>query len=263
MEDKMKIARLLLFAGILMVVVGGGMFFMEKDKFFKKASATPATTTDNGGGTEVAPQASDTINIIDYNGVYEKDGNVIKFYGLNNVANVQMVSDVLNASNKVEVIDNVFTINNFCTVNLIQSVLNVQCSEPYSQASGIYNKTLKYDALDFYTDNIGNPNFVNTKFFGEYSLDAVKITMYQTDETEAFVSFSGMKDDISVNNIFTFTITEEGALHLEENGSTIDIVINDNETATVTATDGFANLNGIYNKLRVLTIESVIELKLA
>jgi len=254
--EKIRIAKYMIIIGAIMFLSGGGLFFINKDKYFKEDSPVNSDSS-----KEVASQTTQIqpFRVEDYNGVYQKDNYSIKLYGINNRLDFHIIGESVERHEMIDIWNNSFSINDFCSVVMNSNTLNLTCND--TNVTGTYTRFNKYDMIDYYTDNVGNPNFVNTKYFGEYQNDNFIVTMYQTSETEVYVGFKGVNERSGISYEFSSVIDGDNII-VDENGSNITLSINEEGVLVVTGTNDFDLLSGSFVKLRVLTIESVIELKL-
>ena len=267
---KGKLSKLFVLVGLLMAASGGVLFYMDKDHYFSDdKTITEPNNIDNVESNVESASVSDPVVkkpvvISDYNGVYSKENATIKMHSLNGYADVSIVGENINIHEKANVSETPFSIGGFCNIDVSEGSLNVSCDD--ANITGVYEKVDKYDSTDFYTDNIGDPTYVDSKYFGEYEFNGIHIIMYQVDESEVYIRIKSTNEEGTMDYSFTLNIVEDGSLHLDETGSIIDIVFNEDDTIGVTFDTenvDYITFDGTYTKVRTLTIENIVELILA
>ncbi len=127
------------------------------------------------------------------------------------------------------------------------------------EIGGTYKKEKEYKVLDFYKDNYGDPELLNTKYNGYYELNDNKMYIFQIDEENARVYITGEK--IGIFDI-EFKIENE-KLHetFFDNEYEIEIIADEAIFTTIKKDDDEEEkeLDGTYKKLRNIDYKEIIK----
>ena len=223
-----------------------------------------------------------------YNGVYTKDGLSIKIYGFNKSNDGKYTKDTLEYSIETDDMSSqgYFEIANKKGKSIIfDSELEVEIKddglyfkgndkfkEDFPKFSeGLFKKTKEYTAKDYFNDNIGETNYINSKYNGLFSNNGIKLYMYQIEENSVEILVVGKTDSSIQYFQKSYTIKEDGTLAAEELFDDEGNLIEDSSKAQVEATaklDGesvvftskeYTDINGTYKKEKALTVEEIIK----
>ncbi len=261
--DKSKFSKLLLVFGILMLAVGGFLLYSDKDKFFKSDTEVEVANSSNTPAPAVNENPNTTQNLSNYSGLYYKDNISIKVFGYKDKIDFAIVGGPELLHNSYGVVGDSFALTETCTVKLEENQkFSIICAD--SELTGEYEKAESYDIVSYYRDNIGDPNLINNRYFGEFENGVYRIVIYQKDEVTVGLTMINLSD-LGIKYEYSVPIVGDSLLHLEENGMNFDITVDDN-ALTFTALDEVnmaSEIAGTYTKTKIMTMETVVEFKLA
>ena len=259
-------SKLLLLLGVLLLAIGGYLLYSNKDVYFKSEKETKTNENSNNQAPAVLNSEAKNIpqlNLSDYTGLYYKDDISIRVYGRKNKLDFAIVGGPELMHEIYEVTGDTFNLNDNCKVTLETQKFTIKCTE--STLDGEYQKADSYDIVSYYTDIIGDPGFINTKYFGEFENASYKIVMYQKNEKIVSVTIINLSDN-SIINEYLFYIIEDNHIQFNEDGLTIDITLAEDNSITFTSVSDdalIAALNDNYPKTKVMTMETIVDFKLA
>ncbi len=258
--DKMKIAKMMVFFGIVMIAAGGALFYMNKDVYFK-ADVVDSNDNSNAQNNNQSVESTviEPVSVTTYSGIYQKDGVTVKLFGYNDKLDYNVFGGPLEFHDKTALAGNTFSADGLCNFTLNAQNINLECVEP--SMSGVYEKTGTYDIVSYYTDNVGDTSLVNTKYFGEYDNGTYKIVMYQSSDNT--VNITIYSNDSTSYFDYVLSIVSENELHFEDEELSFNVSLTEEALNIVSDNESFSLMVGSYSKLRVMTIESVVEFKLA
>lgn len=255
-KSKMPIIILLL---VLIAAIAAGVifFFVTKDNKNDKPKETEKTESNK-----------QPVVQSDWNGIYENNGNTIKFYQPkeNKIFFILEINGSF-ICNQAKVSGNTITFEeeSFGEKTKYTFTLNGENVEFTSTSdylgNGTYTKRQDYGTEDYFKDVVGDPSYLSSKFNGVYKKDNYSITMYQIKEDTVEIviqkgtSFSSRSLPI-VNDSLVYE--DEFLGEIER----INISVNGNEL-TVTASsddqDSLLNsINGTYTKEKDYTIDDIL-----
>ena len=198
-----------------------------------------------------------------FNGVYVKDGSTVKLYSYKEsslffelessdnsaIAAADIKGDV--ATGKI--FDDVYTFK------LVNNGVEVTVTNNDS-LNGTYKKTSDYTSKDYYTDNLGDPTYISTKYNGLFSDGNKKIYMYQNSADTVIINIVYKAADEYIGYNRFLAISADGRLvedDLSGDNSEIYVEVKDNELV-VSFTGEYEKLNGTYKKDKSMNLDELI-----
>ena len=181
--------------------------------------------------------------------IYQRKDNSISFY-LDGIENSVSFEGKIN-NNIVE--KSIFDDNYKIAFN--NNSLTFETSDE-NATSGTYNKISDYTMRDYYNDNYGDENYINTRYNGEFKQGDIIARLYQKDENIVRVSiYKGLNfHDLE------YDIKEDGNLFTDSFDSKYEIEFNDDSfTFKETSNDESKPFDGTYTKVKSLTMEEILE----
>lgn len=261
-ENGPGLMPILLVAVILMALI---WFLVNDGKKTQKDNGN-----DNQIGTDITiPTNTDNIdgdNV--WNGIYtNEDGTTFKIFQKSNTEALINGQGSSFLSLPAVIVDNKLIAEDY-ELTIDNNVLNVNSSNDDSITSliGTYTKQGDYTKEEYYSDNIGNIDYINnTTWNGIYKLNELIAKIYQISDTEVKVDINGVVDGISVLFTNTFTVTDNKLLYQDNffNINTNITIEKQNENLVISGgsddLDSTANkVIGTYTFDRLITIDDII-----
>ena len=243
---------------VLLCIVGGGAFFL-----LTKTDLLKSAKDDNDEETKEERKDEEVKEAKGYNGIYKSENSVLKLYCQeNNECYIYLENDDSTVGTTIEIEDNLSDYDDIefkFEKNTITVSENPEDEDDIIGIGGIYKKEKDYNMQDFYKDQYGNPELLNSKYNGYYEYGENKMYTFQTDEEHVRVYISG--NGISFFDI-EFEINEDGKLHEEFFENIYEVEVKENEAIFTTIQtdeeDGKA-LDGTYKKLRNIDYKEIIK----
>ena len=252
------LAKGLILLGLVLIIAGGALFVTDKDKYFKDEKKS-----EQNSQTEEPKEAITDKIEGNYNGIYEKDGTMVKIFEMNNEIFFDIQSDEVSLSSKGELHNHQVEVDLFGTITIKFDVDKIIINyETDDKISGEYLRSDGYTKEDYYMEKFGDPQLLNGKYNARYQKDTAVIKMYQVNENTVYVEINDSNMDSMVSYASDFNIETENVLKSELFESNITITLTDEKlTVEATSTDensNIAQINGEYTKEKELTIEDII-----
>ncbi len=245
----------LLIIGICLT--GFGIYKGFSEGLFDREKKPTSNQTNNGNNSSNGTNNS-VKNDVSFNGVYEKDSVVIKLYLKDKKTLTYDISyDGGETSSTAKVSGNSASDEMFdssykftITENGLEFTTNNE-----DIASGTYAKKSEYTVNDYFTDNYGDAQYVNSKYNGEYKFGDIKAYMFQSNEKEVRLYIYGglgMSDlvyEIGQNDILTCEhFDDKYEVTFTDSGFTFKVVEGEK-----------SNFEGTYTKVKAMTLEEIVE----
>ena len=241
MENKANkiIFIVLIVLGIALIGLGVYKGFLEKKSEPQETKQEPVKTISFSGvyqkGNEKVKIYQKKDDSIAFN--LEKDDYGVVFDGA--VVNGKIIQSILE--------------NNY-TLSLQNGNLKIETNDTKIEA-GDYSKISDYTINDYFNDNYGNETLLNSKYNGEFKQDSITAYLYQKDETTVRLSLNKNIDFLALD----FTIDANGKLTSELFDNKYEIEVTDNSFTFKETSKEEKKYDGVYTKVKALTIEEIIE----
>lgn len=246
MDDKKRLVYFL----IIIVLIAGLSFTLynayEKGWIGNKKQNTPAPT----------PMPTEVVNTVSYSGVYSIEDSTIKIYQVDNEKAKFFIStnsnDFVEGSAKIGTDSMVGEIFNQYTFVIKDNGIEFSTTDE-NLSQGFYARTGDYTKEDYYRDEYGDINLINSIYNGKYELDGATIYIYQSGEKETHVIAQKSISSLDI----PFEIQSEQTLHGTIFDDEYTITLNGGEL-TFTTVKGDKTFDGTYKRTAVLTIDDII-----
>jgi len=256
---KNKTGLIIIIIAILCLVGGALYLFFGTDMFKKKEEPKEDKKEEEKETFELGKS--------ELNGVYEKDGITIKLFEVakNSVyfdyevegLGVSLPLKLRNGKATGDIFDDTYTV-------VIKDKEIELTSNSEEVEKGTYTKTKTYTKEDFYKDQIGDPELLNSEYNGIYDKDGTKLYMYQTEEDTVYIDVSIIENGSWTGFGKYYEIQEDGSLKedlvFEDDEVESELTLEDNTvTLKIFDEENYGKLNGTYTKNGTVSIDYLIE----
>lgn len=199
-----------------------------------------------------------------WNGVYTNGANSIKLYQIS-PSEINYTGNINNSwliGTADEIVGNkaIGEIFDTYTFELCNNTLNFSTTDEELQAA-TFTRTSDYTKNDYYTDNFGDPAYLNTELNGIFKNGNLTLKLYQTSSTEASILITGNGYYGTNVNVVGNTIDYEDEsfgetekINITISGNTLTLICSDTDP------DGMLNsFSGTYTKESNYTMDQIIQ----
>lgn len=255
----MGVGLLLIIGSLIYAFVGTDMF---KGKETQNEEKENKEKDDKPGNNSISS----------YNGIYEYDNLVLKVYGLeristdtfskggyisfninDNYSGIIEMSDNKGVSKLFEDIIN-FEFNKD-SVNVTFNDSALESNQGFK--NGTFKKTGKYTSKEYYDDNIGDSNLINSKYNGIYNYNGIKLYSFQTDLETVYINVVGNSNSTVsfYGNVYKIDLQNDNKVFDLSNENEFAIF---NENTIDFSSGTYSDISGTYEKEKNITIDEII-----
>lgn len=253
-NKKNKTGLFIILSLIAAVVIGVVIFFLliNKDESETKPEDKEPQKQENNPVVQVA-----------WNGIYENEsGKIILYKLVDNKLSFSLDIDDYSSNGTAEINGNSAEGEIFDTYTFVLNGDSLEFTTTDPEANGgTFTKTKDYTKEDYYTDNIGNVNYLENGLNGVFESNDVSITIYQTKEDRAnLLIVKGSSSYQREVDIVNGRISYEDEF-FEDIDSISASITEDTLTITASSTDSESLLNkvsGTYTRTKTLAIDDIL-----
>ena len=262
--------KLILIVVALVLVIGVVLFLVFGTDLFKGEEKKEETKEE--------PKKEEVVSV-NPSGVYENNGVTVKVFYFEKAENSKYRKDTVEfnidsdgngfgsygdyENDKVtgSVFESEVTLtfkNNELELNGNESFVN----ENPDMTVGVYKKVKDYTADDYYSDNIGDINYLNSSYNGKYELDGNVLYAYQTESDTVTIVLISASENYFGYFGRSYKINEDGTLiedYLSEGEEPTSSISFDGEQVVFNYTED-EGLSGTYTKKSSLSVKDIINL---
>ena len=229
--------------------------------FFLLTNANKKDNEDNDTNKE--PDTNNKVEEVVWNGVYESEQGTVYLYQLNDEElSYSMLLDGSSISGTADIDGNTAEGEIFDTYSFVLNGNNLDFTTTSEDVTAdTFTKTKEYTTTDYFSDNFGDPKYLESDINGVFGDEAIVIKIYQQSEDSAYIT---ILKDYSIYGKGIDIVNGELVLEDEFFGDMekINATIKDNQLViTASSTDSGSLLNevsGTYTKTGSYTMEDII-----